>query len=224
MSPSTLSTVIIVAFFVCLVIGLIRGFFKGAIKSTVDVGGVLLSALLALPITKGITALLVSTNILNTIATKLLDALPSEASTYVEAVKGYLADESTAGIIKEVAELIISLPAILLSPIIFIVVFLVVVVVLLLIASLTRKIVHVAGLGVVDRIGGALLGLAKYALVLSLALNLLVVVNNSLKLIDDAKLKQSRLIEPVRSVSNMVFPYLHDLKDFVQENITIDND
>ncbi|MBR6831751.1 MAG: CvpA family protein [Tidjanibacter sp.] len=106
----------------------------------------------------------------------------------------------------------------------FIVVFLVVVVVLLLIASLTRKIVHVAGLGVVDRIGGALLGLAKYTLVLSLALNLLVVVNNSLKLIDDAKLKQSRLIEPVRSVSNMVFPYLHDLKDFVQEKITIDND
>ncbi len=106
----------------------------------------------------------------------------------------------------------------------FIIVFLAVVVILLLVASLTRKLVRVAGLGVVDRMGGALLGLVKYALVLSLALNLFVAVNNSLKLVDDATMKQSRLVEPVRSLSNMLFPYLYDLKEFVQENIIIDND
>lgn len=170
MSPSTLSTVIIVAFFVCLVIGLIRGFFKGAIKSTVDVGGVLLSALLALPITKGITALLVSTNILNTIATKLLDALPSEASTYVEAVKGYLADESTAGIIKEVAELIISLPAILLSPIIFIVVFLVLGAIIGIIATILKLLVCPKTRKIGWRIIGAVLSAGAYVIVFAVIL------------------------------------------------------
>lgn len=170
MSPDTLSTIIIVAFFVCLVIGLIRGFFKGAIKSTVDVGGVLLSALLALPITKGITALLVSTDILNTIATKLLDTLPSGASTYVEAVKGYLADESTAGIIKEIAELIISLPTILLSPIVFVLVFLVLGAIIGIITTILKLLVCPKTKKIGWRILGALLSAGAYVVTLAVIL------------------------------------------------------
>lgn len=170
MSPGTLSTIIIVAFFVCLAVGLIRGFFKGAIKSAVDVGGVLLSALLALPITKGITALLVSTDILNTIATKLLETLPSEASTYVEAVKGYLADESTAGIIKEVAELIISLPTILLSPIIFILVFSLLAAILGIVATILKLLVCPKTAKIGWRILGALVSAGAYIITFAVVL------------------------------------------------------
>ncbi len=103
----------------------------------------------------------------------------------------------------------------------FIIVFLAVVVILLLIASLTRKLVRVSGLGMVDRIGGALLGLLKYALVLSLALNLFMTANNALHIVNDKVFKQSRLAEPVREFSNVLFPYLYDLKDFVQDNVKL---
>ncbi len=123
MSPGTLSTIIIVAFFVFLVVGIVSGFLKGAIKSTVDIIIVLLCAILALPITKGITSLLVSSNALNLIADKLLGLLPSDAGSYVESVKEYLANEATAEAITDIAELVISLPTILLSPIIFIIIF-----------------------------------------------------------------------------------------------------
>ena len=170
MSPSAISTIVIVAFFVCLVIGLVRGFFKGAIKSAVDLGGVLLSAILALPITKGLTALLVSSNALNAIASKLLEMLPSEAGAYVETVKSYLADETTKGFVTDIIELIVSLPTILLSPIVFILVFLILGAIFGIVATILKLLVCPKTKGLGWRILGSVVGAFTYVVTFAIIL------------------------------------------------------
>ena len=170
MSPSAISTIVIVAFFVCLVIGLVRGFFKGAIKSAVDLGGVLLSAILALPITKGLTALLVSSNALNAIASKLLEMLPNEAGAYVETVKSYLADETTKGFVTDIIELIVSLPTILLSPIVFILVFLILGAIFGIVATILKLLVCPKTKGLGWRILGSVVGAFTYVVTFAIIL------------------------------------------------------
>lgn len=71
------------------------------------------------------------------------------------------------------------------------------------------------GLGVVDKIGGALLSLTVYALVLSLLLGLFRNINSTTHIVEDKVLEESVLIEPVERVSEVVFPYLVELKDSI---------
>ena len=76
------------------------------------------------------------------------------------------------------------------------------------------------GLGVVDKIGGAVLSLTLYTLVLSLLLGLFRNINSSLHLLDDKVLEESVLVEPVESVSDVVFPYLMEAKDAILDSDT----
>lgn len=76
------------------------------------------------------------------------------------------------------------------------------------------------GLGVVDKIGGAVLSLTLYTLVLSLLLGLFRNINSSLHLLDDKVLEESVLVEPVERVSGVVFPYLMEAKDAILDSDT----
>ena len=71
------------------------------------------------------------------------------------------------------------------------------------------------GLGFVDKIGGALLSLVVYCLVLSLLLGLFRNINSSLKIVEPEVLKSSVLIGPIERVSDVVFPYLVEAKDAI---------
>ena len=69
--------------------------------------------------------------------------------------------------------------------------------------------------GFVDKIGGALLSLVVYCLVLSLLLGLFRNINSSLKIVEPEVMQSSVLIGPIERVSDVVFPYLVEAKDAI---------
>lgn len=77
---------------------------------------------------------------------------------------------------------------------------------------------HGIGLGIVDKIGGAVLSLTLYTLILSLLLGLFRNINSSLHIVEDKVLAESMLVEPVEKISSVVFPYLVEAKDAILES------
>lgn len=74
------------------------------------------------------------------------------------------------------------------------------------------------GLGVVDKIGGALLSLVIYSLVLSLVLGLFRNINSTTHIVEDRVLEEAVLVEPIERVSEVVFPYLIEAKDAIMNS------
>lgn len=87
-------------------------------------------------------------------------------------------------------------------------------------------ILHGIGLGFVDRLGGALLSLLFYCLLLGLLLGFFRTLNSSLHIVDEKVLEESALTEPVERVSEVVFPYLEEVREAILENDTfgLDNE
>lgn len=82
----------------------------------------------------------------------------------------------------------------------------------LLLASLASKILHGIGLGFFDYVGGALLSLVTSVLVMSLLLGFVRQVGESM---DADLLKDSVTVPIIEEVSDVVFPYLVEIKDAV---------
>lgn len=76
------------------------------------------------------------------------------------------------------------------------------------------------GLGALDKIGGAVISLTVYVLLLNLLLGLFRNINTTFRLVDDKVLAESVLVEPVERVAGVVFPYLEEVKDAILESET----
>lgn len=74
------------------------------------------------------------------------------------------------------------------------------------------------GLGIVDKIGGALLSVVVYSLVLNLLLGLFRNVNSSLHIVEDKVIAESVLVAPIEKISDFVFPYLEEAKEAILES------
>lgn len=85
-------------------------------------------------------------------------------------------------------------------------------------SRISNWILNGIGLGVVDKIGGAVLSVVVYSLVLSLLLGLFRNINSSLHIVEDKVLEDSVLVEPIEKVSEVVFPYLVEAKDAILES------
>lgn len=85
-------------------------------------------------------------------------------------------------------------------------------------SRISNWILNGIGLGVVDKIGGAILSVVVYSLVLSLLLGLFRNINSSLHIVEDKVLEESVLVEPIEKVSEVVFPYLVEAKDAILES------
>ena len=123
MDLSTISLIVTVAFLACLVVGFIRGFFKGVVKSGIDTFLGVLAVAVSFPVTRIIMGALVNSKSLSFIAGEIMESLPSELSPYVETVKGYMESPDSGMLVSEVLELIAALPTIFIAPIIFLTVF-----------------------------------------------------------------------------------------------------
>lgn len=82
-------------------------------------------------------------------------------------------------------------------------------------SRISNWILNGIGLGVVDKIGGAVLSVVVYSLVLSLLLGLFRNINSSLHIVEDKVLEESVLVEPIEKVSEVVFPYLVEAKEAI---------
>ncbi len=85
-------------------------------------------------------------------------------------------------------------------------------------SRISSWILHGIGLGIVDKIGGAVLSLTLHTLLLSLLLGLFRNINSSFHIVDDKVLAESALVEPVEKISGVVFPYLVEAKDAILES------
>lgn len=83
-------------------------------------------------------------------------------------------------------------------------------------------ILHGVGLGVVDKIGGALFSLTLYSLVLSLLLGIFRNINSSFNIVEEKVLQESVLIAPIEKIADVVFPYIIEAKDAIVESDSFD--
>ena len=167
METSTISLIITVAFLACLVVGFIRGFFKGIIKSGIDTFLGVLAVLVSFPVTRIIMGALVNSKSLSFIASEIMAALPSEFSPYVEAVKGYMESPESGALVGEVLELVAALPTIFIAPLIFLTVFLIIAFVLFGMGFFIKMFISSKKQKIGWRLFGGALGAATYILVLA---------------------------------------------------------
>jgi len=93
----------------------------------------------------------------------------------------------------------------------FAVTFIVIVLAVFTIAKLLQKIVKMVALGFVNRLAGLIFGCLKFALILSVVINLVGVVNEQIPFIDDEMQNSSLLYHPISKVAQILIPGLKDL-------------
>lgn len=84
--------------------------------------------------------------------------------------------------------------------------FLVILLALVFLGKVLTKIAETASLGFFNKILGAVFGVLKYALILSIVLLVYDQINSSLKFINKKKANDSVLYEPVKNVAPAIFP------------------
>lgn len=80
---------------------------------------------------------------------------------------------------------------------------------------LMRGLFKVAGLGMLDQIGGMLIAVIKMALIISVILSALEAVNSDNSLYNPKKVNESIFYKPIKKVAGVAFPYLIFIKDQV---------
>ncbi len=138
MSPSLISTIITIAFFVIIALGFLFGFLKGAMKSLVDVIAALACTILALPITKIIVGFILLPGNIIRFSNWLISVLPSEAGEYVVMAQELLTNEGTKETANDIVKLVASLPILIVSPIVYMLVFAVLAIYLYIIALIIK--------------------------------------------------------------------------------------
>lgn len=122
MNPNLIPTIMTIVLIACAGVGFAIGFFKGAIKSSVDIAVSFICALVSIPITKLLTGALFSEKVINFILEKVSSFLPSSLEEDMASVMALFQGESGQAV-SELVKLILSLPIILLLPLLFLVVF-----------------------------------------------------------------------------------------------------
>ena len=86
--------------------------------------------------------------------------------------------------------------------------FLIILIALVLLGKALTKIADTIALGFFNKILGAIFGLLKYALILSIVLTVYDHINRSIRFVEKVKVKESVLYEPVKNFAPAIFPNL----------------
>lgn len=106
----------------------------------------------------------------------------------------------------------------------FAILFVVSALVFVLLGKLSGKMLRFTGLGLVDRLGGVLLSVLSYILVLSLLLGFFTSVNDRTGWVKQDVIEKSVLIKPVRRTADLVFPYIKEAKNTVIDKVVPRNE
>lgn len=86
--------------------------------------------------------------------------------------------------------------------------FLIILIALVLLGKAMTKIAETMALGFFNKMVGAIFGLLKYALILSIVLTVYHEINTSLRFVNKEKVKNSVLYKPVKDFAPAIFPNL----------------
>ena len=90
----------------------------------------------------------------------------------------------------------------------FAITFIVIVLVIAMAGKALTKLADFAALGIVNKILGALFGLVKMTLILSILLNIFDKLNTTIPFLDEEHTENTVLYKPVKSVMPLIFPYV----------------
>jgi membrane protein required for colicin V production len=94
----------------------------------------------------------------------------------------------------------------------FAVTFIAIVVVVYLFAKMLQKIITMVALGFINRATGALFGMLKFGLIMSVVINFANIINKQISLIDPEMKKASMLYEPMEKVAQIIIPNLKNIR------------
>jgi len=94
--------------------------------------------------------------------------------------------------------------------------FLIILLALVFLGKALTKIAETASLGIFNKILGAIFGILKYALILSIVLIVYDQINGSIKFVKKKKVNQSVLFDPVKNFAPTIFPKLVKVVEEVQ--------
>lgn len=95
----------------------------------------------------------------------------------------------------------------------FIIIVIVSIVVLALVGYLFKKVFHLTGFGILDRIGGLALSVVKIGLLLGILTTFFADMNATYHWVDPQEITGSAVYKPLRKMTDAVFPYLIEVKD-----------
>lgn len=81
-----------------------------------------------------------------------------------------------------------------------------------------RKIISIVGLGIIDRLAGAILGVIKTTLIMSLLFSIFHFLNPTLNFVDNKVVSQSQFYKPILSCSQYIMPAIH----WVEEQLPLE--
>lgn len=90
----------------------------------------------------------------------------------------------------------------------FAITFIVIVLVIALAGKALTKLADFAALGILNKLLGALFGVIKMALILSVLLNIFDAMNSTITFVDNEHTEDAILYEPVKSLAPMIFPFV----------------
>jgi len=102
----------------------------------------------------------------------------------------------------------------------FFIAFFLVFIATILLGKLFNSLVNVTPLGIFNRILGALFGMLRYALVLSLLLWFLNTAEKEFRFIPESQTEKSKLVTPLQKVAPALLPVLKSLRKKVKEEIS----
>ncbi len=106
------------------------------------------------------------------------------------------------------------------SPLVaYILVFVAAIAAMWLLTHLMSKILSTIGLGIINRLCGAVVSLALSSMILSLAFGFFAKCNNALQIVEPEVLEASKVAHWVDAVADVVFPYLEQAKEGVMESM-----
>ena len=101
----------------------------------------------------------------------------------------------------------------------FFVVFVVVILIMVLLAKFFEEILKISNLNLFNKITGALFGLIKSGLIMSIILMVFRPIDDRIEIIKPEIKKESLLYSPVTKVSQYIFPALSDMQKVFKKNL-----
>ncbi|MCO6499604.1 MAG: CvpA family protein [Vicingus serpentipes] len=93
----------------------------------------------------------------------------------------------------------------------FSVTFILIVIAVFLIARIIERIIKIVALGFINKAAGAIFGMLKFGLIISVVINLVSTINAEVEFIDSEMKGSSLLYEPISKISTVVIPGIKEL-------------
>lgn len=99
---------------------------------------------------------------------------------------------------------------------IFVLLFIATVIGVVYVARLISRLFESVGLGIGDKIGGAVVSLMKYIIIISVSLAIFMSINDKLGLVSKEQMNETMLYRPMTKITDYLFPYFKEAKEGLQ--------